>query len=219
MMQGAVGGANQGNNPKKNHSQGAGGHGVAKFQDASQATLDVNGVPLYGLDKELAEKAAAKYDHALEAEVRAWIEAVTGERMGSGSFQQELKSGAVLCTLVNAIKPGVCKKPSSSGMAFKQMENIGNYLAAATELGVPQISSFQTVSLYEGKDMGAVLINLRALGSAAQRVPGFDGPTLGARLAEENTREFSEAQLQEAKSAGTFFMQGSTASAAPGVAR
>ena len=61
---------------------------------------------LYGLDKELAEKAAAKYDTGLEGECRAWIENVTGDKLGECSLQEELKNGVVLCNLINAIKPG-----------------------------------------------------------------------------------------------------------------
>ena len=61
---------------------------------------------LYGLDKELAEKAAAKYDTGLEGECRAWIENVTGDKLGECSLQEELKNGVVLCNLINAIQPG-----------------------------------------------------------------------------------------------------------------
>ena len=60
----------------------------------------------YGLDKELAEKAAAKYDTGLEGECRAWIENVTGDKLGEYSLQEELKNGVVLCHLINTIKPG-----------------------------------------------------------------------------------------------------------------
>lgn len=153
--------------------------GQAYFVDASTATLRADGVPLYGLDKELAEKAAAKYDHAAEARCRQWIEALTGAPLGDGPLSSELKSGVRLCELVNAIKPGCCRKPSASGLAFKQMENIGFYLDAAIAIGVPTISSFACNSLYEAKDMGAVLVSLLALGLAAQRLDSFNGPMLG----------------------------------------
>ena len=66
----------------------------------------LQGNVLYGLDKELAEKAAAKYDTGLEGECRAWIENVTGDKLGECSLQEELKNGVVLCNLINTIKPG-----------------------------------------------------------------------------------------------------------------
>ena len=42
----------------------------------------------------------------------------------------------VLCHLINAIKPGATKPPSTSAMPFKQMENISLYLEACRSMGV-----------------------------------------------------------------------------------
>ena len=136
----------------------------------------------------------------LEAEARAWIEAVLDERLGESSLQEELKDGVVLCRLVDAIKPGCCPKHSVSRMPFKQMENIGNYLAACTALGVPAFDTFQTVDLFENKDMGAVLVNIHSLGRVAQRI-GYEGPTLGVKMSTAAPRQFTDAQLAEAKAA------------------
>jgi hypothetical protein len=41
--------------------------------------------------------------------------------------------------------------------------------------------------------------NIHSLGRVAQRLEGFHGPTLGAKLAEKNERSFTEQQLNEAK--------------------
>ena len=67
---------------------------------------------LYGLDKELgisiyqcinlifkAEKQAAKYNPEREAQVREWIENVSGEKV-IGDFQECLKDGIILCKYV-----------------------------------------------------------------------------------------------------------------------
>ena len=91
---------------------------------------------------------------------------------------------------------------------FKQMENIGNYIAASESLGVRKDDSFQTVALYENKDMLAVLRQIHQLGAAAQK-NGFDGPPLGAKLADANAREFSAEQLQQGAAATTFLGKGS----------
>jgi len=173
------------------------------FTAAADATVDHNGQVLYGLDKELAEKAAAKYDGELELRCRQWMEEVTGKPLAGDTFQQALKDGVALVETVNAIQPDgqrVCPKPSTSKMAFKQMENISNYLEACSKLGVPKFSLFQTVDLFENKDMFAVLTNIQALGSAAQKLPGYSGPTLGAKLAESNVREFTAEQIAAGKS-------------------
>ena len=179
------------------------------YVSADDRAKETGGKLLYGLDRELAEKAAAKYDHKMEQEAREWIEAVTGEAMGESSLQQELKSGIVLCTLVNALKPGCCKPPSKMKAPFKVMENIGNYLAACASLGQRQAESFQTVDLYEDQNMMAVLIQIHSLGRIAQKLPGFSGPALGVKLATANKREFTEDQLREAKNATTFLGKGS----------
>ena len=54
--------------------------------------------PIYGLDKELAAKQAAKYDPQREEDVRLWIQQVTGESFSQpNDFQASLKDGVLLC--------------------------------------------------------------------------------------------------------------------------
>jgi len=105
---------------------------------------------------ERLEKVNAKYDKTLEATVRKWIESKTGLAL-DGDFQVALKSGVALCKLMNALQPGAVKNINTSSMAFKQMENINNFLAAAQTFGVRSEDLFQTVSLYEGTNMTQVL--------------------------------------------------------------
>lgn len=51
------------------------------------------------------------------------------------------------------------------------------------KLGVPEHSLFETVDLYEQKDLGLVVRCVFALGSAVQLTcPDFAGPHLGAKL-------------------------------------
>jgi hypothetical protein len=185
------------------------GVGTPQFASYDERAAASGGQVLYGLDKELAEKAAAKYDVGMEHKCREWIEAVTGDKLGESTLQEELKNGVVLCNLINAIKPGLINKPKNSKMPFMQMENIAMYLEGCTKLGVPSFSSFQTVSLYENKDMGAVLQNIVALGSAAQKVPGYLGPLLGAKIAAPAPREFTEEQMRAGATTQTFLGKGS----------
>eukprot|EP00320_Phaeocystis_rex_P009446 CAMPEP_0119059052 /NCGR_PEP_ID=MMETSP1178-20130426/3273_1 /TAXON_ID=33656 /ORGANISM="unid sp, Strain CCMP2000" /LENGTH=225 /DNA_ID=CAMNT_0007040055 /DNA_START=75 /DNA_END=749 /DNA_ORIENTATION=+ len=186
------------------------GQTKANFIDYEARAAECGGEVLYGLDKELAEKAAAKYDHQLEAACRAWVQEVAGVVFADdSSLQEELKSGIVLCKLANAIRPGVCPKPSTMKAPFKQMENIASYLAACDVIGVPQHSQFQTVALYENKDMMQVLTNLQAVGSAAQTESGYKGPPFGAKLAKLAPREFSEGVIAAGKASTTFIGMGS----------
>jgi hypothetical protein len=172
-------------------------------------TYNVREDGMYGLDRELAEKAAAKYDPKLEQEAREWIGAVTGEPLGEGSIHEVLKSGVVLCNLLRTLQPEIIKAPSKMAAPFKQMENIGNYLAACAKLGQPDFESFQTVDLFEGNNMLAVVGQIHSLGRLAQKLPGYAGPSLGVKEAEKNVRHFTEEQLQEAKGTATFLASGS----------
>jgi hypothetical protein len=110
-----------------------------------------------------------------------------------------LRSGELLCELINKLQPGTISRVSSSAMPFKQMENMSNYIEACVALGVPNQDCFHSVDLFEGKDLRAVVRNIHSLGRVAQRLEGFHGPTLGAKLAEKNERSFTEQQLNEAK--------------------
>ena len=150
----------------------------------------------------------------MEKEAKLWIEAVIGESLEEGTFHEVLKSGVILCKLINALKPGSVKKISSKKIPFMQMENVAAYLSACHDLGIPDFESFMTVDLYEEQNMNAVVLNLHALGREAQVQqlnPG--GPTLGAKMATENKREFTEEQMNAGKNVVGVFGKGSHASA------
>ena len=94
------------------------GVGTPQFASYDERAAASGGQVLYGLDKELAEKAAAKYDIGMEHKCREWIEAVTGDKLGESTLQEELKNGVVLCHLVNAIKPGARGQLSDSSSSL-----------------------------------------------------------------------------------------------------
>lgn len=138
--------------------------------------------PNFGLDAELKAKQDAKYDPALEAEVVGWIEAIVGADKAKGDqpVQEWLKSGQVLCHLINAIKPGTVKKVNTMNAPFKQMENITYFMNGARDFGVPEGSMFGTPDLYEDKNMGSVIQCIYTLGGVVQvECPDFAGPKLG----------------------------------------
>lgn len=59
-----------------------------------------------------------------EAEVIAWIEAVTGEKLPNQPYEDVLRDGIVLCNLINKIAPNSVKKIQTKGTNFQLMENI-----------------------------------------------------------------------------------------------
>ncbi|KAJ8301227.1 hypothetical protein KUTeg_020214 [Tegillarca granosa] len=96
--------------------------------------------------------------------------------------------------VMNVLSPGSIKKVNESKMAFKMMENISQFLAAAENYGTPKTDLFQTVDLFEGQNMVQVVNGIHALGRTAQK-RGFTGPKLGVKEADYNPRNFDEDKL------------------------
>ncbi len=84
---------------------------------------------------------AAKRDPNLDREAQEWIEALIGEKFPSGSYEDALKDGVILCKyvfisnhtqlyllkmnrLMNKLQPNAIPKFATSGGAFKLRENI-----------------------------------------------------------------------------------------------
>ncbi|XP_071030631.1 transgelin-2-like [Oncorhynchus clarkii lewisi] len=166
--------------------------------------------PSYGLSREVQSKIDKKYDQDLEERLTEWIIAQCGvgvgqPEAGKTGWQNWLKDGCVLCELINSLSSGnkPIRKIQSSGMAFKQMEQISQFLNAAEKYGITKTDMFQTVDLWEGKDLAAVQRTLMTLGSLA--VTRDDGtyrgdPNWFHKKSVENKREFSEDQLNEGRS-------------------
>ncbi|KAK6293117.1 transgelin-3b [Coregonus clupeaformis] len=167
--------------------------------------------PSYGLSKEVQEKIELKYNLDLEARLLDWIVAQCGGNLerpqpGRQNFQTWLMDGTILCRLINSLYPRgkePIKKIPETQMAFKQMEKISQFLQAAEVYGVITTDIFQTVDLWEGKDMAAVQRTLMALGSVA--LTKDDGHYRGDRdwfhrKAQGYRREFSEDQLRQGQS-------------------
>ena len=165
------------------------------------------------LEASVKKQMAAKLEEMkpqMEA-AEAWIEAVIGEPM-EGTFDEWLRSGVVLCKLLNGVAPGSVKKIATSAMPFKQMENISLFIRGIKKLGVHDSDCFDTNDLYKGQDIGKVVQCVHSLGSVVQkRCKDYAGPQLGVKLADANKREFTEDQLKEARAATSKLSAGSSA--------
>ena len=148
------------------------------------------------LAAQVTAKLAGKRDPQLESEILQWIAAIVGEPLPNGSFEDVLKDGVILCKLMNKLAPGSCKKIATSGPSFKLMENINAFQTAARNYGVPEIDVFQTVDLFEKRNIPQVTQCLLALGRTCYLHSDFKGPYLGPKPAEECKREFTEEQLR-----------------------
>ncbi|CAK9114159.1 unnamed protein product [Durusdinium trenchii] len=157
---------------------------------SSVQSCEAQDLPCYGLDAELKAKAAAKYSRTAEEAAAHWVEAVTGHHV-QGNFGTILRSGAILCDLINCIQPGTIAKVNTPGMPFKERENICNFLRACRTFGVQEYALFSTDDLYDEKNLMSVVNCLHALGGAVQRsVPGFVGPHLGVPDTSNTKRDF-----------------------------
>lgn len=162
----------------------------------------------YGMTAELKDKQAAKYDPQLEAGARDWLEKVVREPFPPGSFAEALNDGTYLCKAMNMLSPGSIPKINNSSMAFKKMENIGNFLDASAKYGLKKVESFQTVDLYEAANMVQVISAIHALGRVARK-NGFAGPTLGPKEAEKRERHFDPTEQKQASQSVIGLQMGS----------
>nr|BBL87042.1 calponin splicing isoform 1 [Pinctada fucata] len=162
-----------------------------------------------GMDRALSSKMGAKYDPAAEAEVRNWIKQLIGEDIGDGAMNVEknLRDGVILIKLLQKLYEGTSNLPNKArtmklsyntmNAPFKQMENIEVFLKGANAYGVPLNSLFQTVDLYEGRNMAMVVATILQLGTEAQR-NGHEsvekGLICGAKPVEKHVVHFTEEQ-------------------------
>lgn len=157
----------------------------------------------YGLTEEVNRKIKKKYNTELEQQARLWIEEVIGEQLGEdrdtplgeAGMHEKLKSGVLLCRVINELKPGSVPKINQTRFAFNMMENIANFLSAIEAYGVSRNDLFQTVDLYEKVNMVQVINTIHALGRMARK-NGYTGPGLGPKEADRNERNFTEEQLK-----------------------
>jgi len=78
------------------------------------------------------------------------------------------------------------------------MENINSYLDGLTALGVPKAEQFQTVDLYEAKNIVQVIDSFYSLSRHAI-AHGYKGASLGPKLSDKNERTFTDEQINEGK--------------------
>lgn len=135
-------------------------------------------------------------DAQQKQELLEWIGAVLGEKLPAGPFEKVLKDGVILCNLINKLKPKSVKKIHAKGGNFVLMQNIEAFQNGMKAYGVPHDEIFQTVDLFEARNVHQVVLSLGALARLVSNNPDWSGPSLGPKMSTENKREFTEEQLR-----------------------
>ena len=141
-------------------SPGAGSHSSSGSFDDFAHDANFDGPQLAGLNSRGEGSGVAssgsrskaptperrKQSASEEAAVR-WVQSVVPDVAADlstpGALGDELRSGVVLCALLNAICPSTVPKIHYGGTAAKQRDNISSYLQGAAKIGVPASLAFR----------------------------------------------------------------------------
>lgn len=108
---------------------------------------------------------AGKRDPEQEREAQEWLQIIVGEGFPD-NFENSLRSGVILCKLMNKLHPGIIQKIALTGGDYKMMDNISQFHRAAIFYGVPEVDLFSANDLWEQKNMFAVTQTIFAIGRA-----------------------------------------------------
>ncbi|XP_044898537.1 calponin-2 isoform X3 [Felis catus] len=137
----------------------------------------------------------SKYDPQKEAELRSWIEGLTGLSIGP-DFQKGLKDGVILCTLMNKLQPGSVPKINRSMQNWHQLENLSNFIKAMVSYGMNPVDLFEANDLFESGNMTQVQVSLLALAGKAKTKGLQSGVDIGVKYSEKQERNFDDATMK-----------------------
>ncbi|NXT72746.1 CNN2 protein, partial [Chaetops frenatus] len=138
---------------------------------------------------------AQKYDPQKEAELRTWIESVTGKEIGP-DFQKGLKDGVILCELMNKLQPNSVRKINRSAQNWHQLENLSNFIKAMASYGMNPVDLFEANDLFESGNLTQVQVSLLALAGMAKTKGLQSGVDIGVKYSEKQQRNFDEAKMK-----------------------
>ncbi|EFP02732.1 hypothetical protein GCK72_001689 [Caenorhabditis remanei] len=127
-----------------------------------------------GMAGAILDKQANKFNDVEAGYLLEWIKDLTKEEFdcepSRDNFREQLKDGSRLCKLVNAIKEGSVKKIMKPISNFNCLENINQFTNAARKLGVKDEETFQSVDLFDGRDLFSVTVTLQSLARKVEKL-------------------------------------------------
>lgn len=131
---------------------------------------------LYGMEAEIAKKVEKKTEPLIEPMCK-WLYEVVGEQVVE-QFPDCLKSGRLLCALMNKLWPGIIPEVHTRPVPLLERENIQKYLDACAKMGIRKDDLFSVSDLYDEKYLAAVVQNVYAVARYVQQRKSWDGPLL-----------------------------------------
>jgi len=142
----------------------------------------------FGLQQAVLDKQAAKYNENEGHALLEWTKELIGENINTAgnreNFLAVLKDGVILCKLINAVKEGTVKKIQKPNSNIACLDNINQFVTGCRGVGVGDEETFQSVDLFEDRDLFSVCITMFSLGRKAVEM-GKPGPTDVTRAADK----------------------------------
>ncbi|XP_025223495.1 calponin-2 [Theropithecus gelada] len=137
------------------------------------SSTQFNKGPSYGLSAEVKNRLLSKYDPQKEAELRTWIEGLTGLSIGPDHRAFTIihcswrflfpPPHIVPSRLMNKLQPGSVPKINRSMQNWHQLENLSNFIKAMVSYGMNPVDLFEANDLFESGNMTQVQVSLLAL--------------------------------------------------------